>query len=51
MAAEEVDNVEKNQLVVAESEDTDVEKDEKQGEPESVDFEVDESIEGGGKEE
>lgn len=40
MAAEEVDNVDKNQLVVAEPEDKDVEEDEKQGDPAIVGLEV-----------
>ena len=47
MAAEEVDNVETNQLVVAESEDKDVEEDEKKGEPTSVELEVKVSVKGG----
>ena len=46
LSAEVVDNVETNQLVVAESEDKNVEEDEKQGDLASIELEVKVSIEG-----
>ena len=51
MADEEVDNVETIEPVIAQPEDKDVAVDEKEGEPASVELDVNVSTEGGGKEE